>query len=250
MDRQKGLYTSRINKLFLINHSYAYGGDLDDIIEYNDLTIVLKGKLRYIVDGVKTDICENTAVLFSRGNHRVRVASESSDVEYISFNFIADSQFSFPERIENCVTKDVLSLLKLLKNAYLGHSLHREGILLMMFQTLLFTLDDIILKNEQNPHIEKILSYIDKHYTEKVTLENISEAVHLAPSYCSNLIKKELGITISEIVAVKRMELARNLMLQKNKTMIEIAHLCGYNHYGYFLKCFKRTYGYTPSDML
>ncbi len=247
MDRR--LCISRVNKLFYFNHSFDYGGDLHDIIEYNDLTFVLNGSMRYIIDGEEIDIGKNAALLIPSGSHRVRVDSDSDGLEYISFNFIVDSPLKFPKKIENCMTQDIFYLLKLLENLYSGHSLHREEILLMTFQILLSSLDDIVFINEQNPHVEKILSYIDSHYTEKVTLEKIADSVHLAPSYCSNLIKKETGITISEIITVKRMELARDLMLQKNRTMTEIAHICGYNYYGYFLKCFKRVYGYNPSEM-
>ena len=249
MDKQKNISVSRANKVFIFNHSLNYGGDLDDIIEYYDLTFVLKGSLTYIINGEKVDVCENTAVLLPFGSHRIRIGSDSATVEYISFNFTVDSPLKLPRVIENCLTEDIIALLKLSENTYTGHSFYREETLLMIFQSLLFTLDDIISVNKNNPHIEKILSYIDSHYTEKITLEPIAELVHLAPSYCSNLIKKELGMTISEIVTAKRMELARNLMFAKQKNMIEIAHACGYNHYGYFLRCFKKRYGSIPSDI-
>ncbi len=247
MDRR--LCISRVNSLFIFSHAQIYGGDLDDIIDYNDLTFVLKGKLTYIIEGEEVDVSENTAIFLPGKSHRVRVSRGSADVEYISFNFTVDSPLKFPRLIKNCITEDISDLLNITESIFMGHSYHREETLLMAFQILLFTLDDIISISEQNPHVEKILSYIDSHYTERVTLERIADAVHLAPSYCSNLIKKEMGITISEIITVKRMELARNLMLQKNKSMIEIAHCCGYNYYGYFLKCFKRVYGYNPSEM-
>ncbi len=249
MDKQKNISVSRVNKVFIFNHSLNYGGDLDDIVEYYDLTFVLKGALTYIINGEEVVVCKNTAVLFPNGSHRIRIGTASPDIEYISFNFTVDSPLKLPRVIENCLTEDITALLKLAENTYTGHSFHREETLMMIFQSLLFTLDDIISVNKLNPHIEKILSYIDSHYTEKITLEPIAELVHLAPSYCSNLIKKELGMTISDIVTAKRMELARNLMFAKQKNMIEIAHTCGYNHYGYFLKCFKKRYGYIPSDI-
>ncbi len=250
MSRQKGACNTRVSNIFYFSHSDVYGGDLNDVIEYIDLTFVLKGSLRYVIDGKEVDISEKTAVFFPHGSHRIRINSDSAEVEYISFNFTAYPPLRFPRVIENCVTDDICDLLKLLERIYMGHSSYQEEILLMIFQSLLFTLDDVISINMQNPHIERILSYIDANFTEKISLESLADAVHLAPHYCSNIIKKELGVTFSEIVMQKRMQYAKNLIFKKDKTLIEIAHICGYNHYGYFVKCFKKIYGSNPSDVI
>lgn len=249
MNSQNSYPICKVERIFVFSHAYFYGGDLDDFIQYNDITFVLNGSLTYVIDGEQIVFPADSAVVFPANRRRIRLESASSEVEYISFNFHTDLPLKLPFKIENCITEEISSLLKTFESIYGGHTKHREEEYLLLFQTILLTLDDIASLNRQNPHIDKILSYIDRHFREKIRLQDIAETVHLAPSYCSNLIKKELGVTVLEIVTAKRMELARDLLYKKEKPLNEIARICGYNYYNQFYRCFKRMYGYNPSDI-
>lgn len=249
MSVQKSTSTCRVERIFCFNHSQSYGGDLNDFIEYNDITFVLKGSLVYVIDGENVEFAAGSAAVIPAKTQRTRIDSQSEEVEYISFNFHTDISLNLPPKIDNCITDETSALLNVFESIYDGHSKHREKKYLMIFGTLLLVLDDIVSLNEQNPHVDKILSYIDSHFTEKIKLTDIAKAVHLAPSYCCNLIKKEMGVTVLDIVTAKRMELARDLLWKKEVSLNEISRICGYNYYNQFYKCFRQAYGYNPSDL-
>lgn len=166
----------------------------------------------YVIDGENVEFAAGSAAVLPSKTQRTRIDSHCDEVEYISFNFHTDMPLCLPAKIDNCITDEAYGLLNVFESLYNGHSKHREKMYLMVFGTLLLVLEDIVSLNAQTPHVDRILSYIDSHFTEKIKLTDIAQAVHLAPSYCCNLIKKELGVTVLDIVTEKRMELARDLL--------------------------------------
>ena len=93
-----------------------------------------------------------------------------------------------------------------------------------------------------------IIEFIDKHYMERITLTNISNAVFIQPSVISRLIKKATGMKFSEYLAQIRIKNAQRLMANTNRKITQIASDVGYNYYYYFANHFRTITGYNPSD--
>ena len=55
------------------------------------------------------------------------------------------------------------------------------------------------------------------------------------------------SFTITEIINKERILLAESYILEKNKTLTEIAEICGFNSYSYFSRTFKKITGTTPN---
>ena len=98
--------------------------------------------------------------------------------------------------------------------------------------------------------IQHILNYIDNHFTEKLSLDSLSEKAGMSPNYFSAFFKKISGITLWDYINNKRINMAVQL-LRKNgsgKNILEIATLCGFNNTTHFNKMFKRITGMTPTE--
>ncbi len=89
--------------------------------------------------------------------------------------------------------------------------------------------------------------YIDSHYSEKITLESISEIVELNPIYFSVLFKKETGLNFSSYLVNIRTEKAKEMLKNSNETIEAVAEKVGYRDVRYFSRLFTKTVGIKPA---
>ena len=96
--------------------------------------------------------------------------------------------------------------------------------------------------------IQKAVQYIEDHYEHPITLEEIAEHVQLSSNYFSNLFKKATDTTFVDYLTNKRIERAKELLLDLNYTVYQIATKVGYGDARYFSRVFKATVGQTPTQ--
>lgn len=70
----------------------------------------------------------------------------------------------------------------------------------------------------------------------------------LSPNYFGDLIKKETGRTALDYIQQKTMDLAKDMLLQPDRSIGEIAYALGYQYPQYFSRAFKKAVGGTPQD--
>lgn len=90
------------------------------------------------------------------------------------------------------------------------------------------------------------IEYMETHFQEKCTLEQVAEAVHLSPVYFHATFKANTGKTPYEYLQYLRIEEAKRMVLNKDRSMAEISELCGFSSQSYFNYVFRRETGYTP----
>ena len=106
-----------------------------------------------------------------------------------------------------------------------------------------------ILDQEQDSPGHAILlvkKYIHQHYNQDLSLDILSTEVHLTPRYLSALFIKEVGCGINKYIKKVRMEKAKDLLLQTNMKISEIAQQVGYTNLSYFCKSFVDDFEMTP----
>jgi len=89
-------------------------------------------------------------------------------------------------------------------------------------------------------YVERAVSYIDRHFSQDISLEMVAGHSKLSPFYLSRLMKKEMGVTFVEYLTKVRMEEAKRLSLETALPIRDIAQRCGYSNDTYFCKVFKR----------
>lgn len=94
--------------------------------------------------------------------------------------------------------------------------------------------------------IEKIRKHIENHYSEEITLDVLSEVVHMHPVTVSRLFKEETGNTVMQYLLKIRLEEASKLLENSNLLVRDVAVLVGYKKTQHFTKLFKEHYGATP----
>ena len=97
--------------------------------------------------------------------------------------------------------------------------------------------------------VEQVVNYIEDHYSEKISLDQIAENMYLSPFYISRIFKSETGnAPIRHLINI-RLEKARELLENGYQGSIqEVAARVGYDDAYHFSKLFKKRYGITPSQ--
>jgi len=98
--------------------------------------------------------------------------------------------------------------------------------------------------------VENIVTYFEKHYSEKISLDRIAENMYLSPFYISKIFKSETGDTPIRHLINIRLEKARELLESESDSSVqEIACRVGYEDAYHFSKLFKKRYGVAPSQV-
>ena len=101
--------------------------------------------------------------------------------------------------------------------------------------------------NLYNPTVRKTMDFISTHYSENITLAAVARAVNLSSFRISHVIKEQTGKTIMQHVMIIRINKARRILDQTDKSCGEIAHETGFCDQSYFIRHFKKITGTTPS---
>ena len=98
--------------------------------------------------------------------------------------------------------------------------------------------------------VEQIINYVEDHYNEKISLDQIAENMYLSPFYVSRIFKSETGNTPIRHLINIRLEKAKELLEEGYRGSIqEVAAMVGYDDAYHFSKLFKKRYGISPSQI-
>lgn len=95
--------------------------------------------------------------------------------------------------------------------------------------------------------VKDIVNYINHHYIEDITLDQISKMVELSRTYVCGLFKKEMGINITNYIMNYRIEKAKELLRDTNLKSYEISEKVGFIDESYFSRTFKKVTGQSPN---
>lgn len=102
---------------------------------------------------------------------------------------------------------------------------------------------------EGNSMIFLIKDYISKYFNQHtLSVKDISDHVHLSPTYVCTLFKTETGLTLNQYLTEYRIDQAKHLLLDPRNKITDISKLVGYNDSNYFGKTFKKMVGTSPSE--
>lgn len=96
--------------------------------------------------------------------------------------------------------------------------------------------------------IKKAINYINENYMNNITLNSISEHIHLNASYFSTLFKKETGMRFSDYLNKVRIEESKKLLKNGKYSILEISIEVGFEDQSYYSKVFKKITGLTPKE--
>lgn len=102
--------------------------------------------------------------------------------------------------------------------------------------------------SKMSPVIRQVLNYIKAHPDKDLSLKTLGPLFNIHPVYLGQLFQKETSIAFSEYVIKLKIDKAKQLLLETNMKVGEIAEKIGYSNTSYFFIQFKKCTGISPSD--
>lgn len=106
---------------------------------------------------------------------------------------------------------------------------------------------DAETKSKKYRALMRVTNYVDGHYSDGVSLEEVANATGISRYYVSHLFKELMGTTFVGYVNELRLNRAAMLLVTTDSPIIEIASLSGFNNLSNFNRAFKLHFGKTPS---
>ena len=129
---------------------------------------------------------------------------------------------------------------------------HRENPMPYMIEDALKLLLMAILRDqseipEGEQFLGQVIQYIDRHYNEKITLEQLAKRTHISKSYLTRRFRQFTGETIVNYINKLRIQYAREMLVNSEKNITEIAWAVGFDSPKYFHRVFKKETGESPA---
>ncbi|WP_026884160.1 AraC family transcriptional regulator [Clostridium akagii] len=96
--------------------------------------------------------------------------------------------------------------------------------------------------------VEKIIEYMRSNINNKLILKDLSELVHLSSSYLSRVFKSTTGYSIIGFFNKIKVDKAKELIIEDDKKIKEVAQILGFTDEFYFSRIFKKIEGISPTE--
>lgn len=95
---------------------------------------------------------------------------------------------------------------------------------------------------------ERVLSYIEEHLGQELSLEGIAEELHYSKYYVARAFREKTGITVHKYIQGRRLSEAARKLVQTGYSILDIAFDAGYGSQQAFTQAFHQEYGCTPQQ--
>lgn len=105
-------------------------------------------------------------------------------------------------------------------------------------------------KSSSDNVIMKALEYMERNYSQNISLEDVADRVFLNPVYFSRLFRQQVGETFTQYLTRIRMEKAMQLLKENRYKTYVVGEKVGYSNCKYFTRVFKQFTGYTTTEYM
>lgn len=153
--------------------------------------------------------------------------------------------------------KEILQKLNQVEEAFdrkrFCYELKSKGLLCEAFAMILYghrqELTKFVSANLQElERLEKMLNYLNMHFTEVISLQDLADQVHLSREVCCRLFKKMTGKTITGYLEEYRVNKSFSLVQSGQYSMIQITEMVGFSNPSRFASAFRKRFGCNPGE--
>ena len=103
--------------------------------------------------------------------------------------------------------------------------------------------------SQYTPVVKQIMEEVRKNYKEDMNLKTLAYKYHMNASYLGQIFQKEVGCSFTQYLSNTKNKIAKDLILNTNMKINDIAKEVGYPDTSYFYRKFKQCYGVSPASL-
>lgn len=242
-----------------------------------ELTLITKGQMIYTINNIAYHLHQGEALFGNASTLHMGSMFQNQDCVYTSITFepkliygyensivymnyvkpiiqnssLAAIHFDYSEDWHSKVLALIKEIIQIDSSHYSTYEIDIMIRLEQFWQSIFLhnncISEDMPLDKRHYDRIRDILSYIEKNYASKMTLDDIAENIHLCKSECSRIFKKYMNLSLFEFILQYRIEKSIDYLTNTKCTITEIAENVGFNDSNYFTKVFRTLKGCSPS---
>ncbi len=269
---------SRVYRRQHLTHEF----DLTETEHFHDFI-----ELVFIIKGHGTQVLEGNEYLVSAGDvfvlqgHQRHYFKDASAVEIVNLMFdginnpqiisdklwqlegykalfILEPQFRSNYHFKNMLrlTREELATIEVILNTMFAEQEYRkegyEIILVNRLEELIILLSRHYSNIKTNKakalvRIGKVIDFLEDNYQENIYIDQLSEMAFMSKRNFMRIFQGAVGLSPINYIQQVRLQKARALLRETTLQITEISMNCGFIDSNYFIKCFRKAYGTTPS---
>ena len=263
-------------KILFITHQVINKEDLPrthyhahDFVEFS---IITSGQIRYNIEGSNYTLKANDVMIFNPGVHHQELIDPATSCSTLHIGIgnlnIDSSSTNYMRALDGA---PIVSVQKYKKEfiqcceqiateqheRQLGHSFILKSLVMKLIIILYREMDqcssppfhqsDQLISSDKNVMVQSLIDYMSYYYMEDLTLEYLSQIMHISPAYMSRIFKEETGFSPIQFLIQLRLQKAKELLSNPSVSIKQVAKAVGYEDAYYFSKLFKKHYDVPPS---
>lgn len=240
-----------------------------------EFIVIKKGSMTYNVNGELVDLTEGSGIMVNSRQLHYGFSLEHKECEFICILFspelLSGNEWFYQNYIEPVTENSLYPYLYFERKEWKGSILEKLDNLYSSFtvqpeqELFYFTLIDeflsimkLLYENLDVKHqgrtkasnelttLKNMITYIEEHFAQHITLENIALSGACCKSRCSLLFKKYLRETPMSYIAKLRLQKSLSVLLDSEKSITEIAYEYGFCGASYYCETFQKYYRTSP----
>jgi len=233
--------------------------------DYIEIVLICSGSSEYLINDTKQFIQEGDLIIYNSGIVHDEISGP--DIEVGSY-CVAIGGVKLPGFRENALISDsarpifptgdsfgdIRAICEMMFRSLSTGQPASESFSNYLAQALIARVLPITRGNtepaeqEEEPHIlgRRIKNYIDQHYMEPTTLEQMGKALNMSPYYLSHVFKEMSGYSPGQYLLRRRVGEAQTLLITTDYPITKIAEMVGYETQSYFNLQFTKNVGMPP----
>lgn len=264
LDREQ-TFTIRGTAKLLNVSSAKYGGDWHSVPHthnHMELFYIVGGKGQFLIQDQLYPVNANNLVIINPNVPHTEVSLNAQPLEYIVLGIegveLASSEqsngrFSMLDHFESVEISGCLrNILREMEQKSTGYEdvcqAYMEILIIRLMRSTALSVPMQPQQISANRQCAAVKRYIDQHFKETLTLDQLAEEAHMNKFYLSHAFKQEFGVSPINYLISCRIEESKYLLAETDLSISQIAQLLNFSSPSYFSQVFRRTQGVSPVE--
>ena len=245
--------------------SSRFGGDWHSVPHthnHTELFFIVSGRGQFLIQNQVFPVGVNNLVIINPNVAHTEDSLNAQPLEYIVLGIEgielattenSNGQFCILDHLESVEFSSCLrNILREMELKNTGYEdicqAYMEILIIRLMRTTSLSVQSGPQTVSGNRQCAFVRRYIDLHFKEPLTLEQLSGEAHMNKYYLSHAFKREYGVSPINYMISRRIEESKYLLAETDLSLSHIAQLLGFSSLSYFSQVFRRTQDISPME--